>query len=115
MRVLEHLEELSFSVRNSAHQDITALGKAISQGALPSLARVNLDDDLDYVVRSLDMGGHMTRAIEFLMQAVAERNAARRAGEVRTRLRPMGNAVHGRTLVGGNGRGARYVRARTDF
>ena len=76
-RVLEHLEEFSFSVRNSAHQDITALGKAISQGALPSLERVNLDDDLDYVVRSLDLGGHKTLAIEFLMQTVAERNTAR--------------------------------------
>ena len=90
-RVLEHLEEFSFSVRNSAHQDITALGKAISQGALPSLERVNLDDDLDYVVRSLDLGGHKTRAIEFLMQTVAERNTARAPSE---RALPGGMVPH---------------------
>ena len=41
------------------------------------MERVSLDDDLDYVVRSLDLGGHMTRAIEFLRQTVAERNTAR--------------------------------------
>ena len=74
--MLEHLEVFSFSLCNTAYQDITALSKAISQGALPSLERVNLDDDLDYVVRSLDMGGHMTRSIEFLMQTVAERKGA---------------------------------------
>ena len=90
-RVLEHLEEFSFSVRNSAHQDITALGKAISQGAPPSLERVNLDDDLDYVVRSLDLGGHKTRAIEFLMQTVAERNTARAPSE---RALPGGMVPH---------------------
>ena len=72
-RMLEHLEEFSFSVCNTAYQDITALGKAISQGALPSLEKVNVDDGGP----SLDMGGHMTRAIEFLMQTVAERKAIR--------------------------------------
>ena len=71
--MLEHLEVFSFSLCNTAYQDITALSKAISQGALPSLEKVNVDDGGP----SLDMGGHMTRAIEFLMQTVAERKAIR--------------------------------------
>ena len=70
--MLEHLEEFSFSLCNTAYQDITALGNAISQGALPSLKKVNLDDGGP----SLDWGGHVTRAIEFLMQMVAEKGAA---------------------------------------
>lgn len=70
-RMLEHLEEFSFSVCNTAYQDIMALGKAISQGALPSLEKVNLDDGGPL----LDLGGHMTCAIEFLMQTVAEKGA----------------------------------------
>ena len=71
-RMLEHLEEFSFSVCNTAYQDITALGNAISQGALPSLKKVNPDDGGP----SLDLSGYVTRAIEFLVQRVAEKGAA---------------------------------------
>lgn len=71
---LEHLEEFSFSLINTKHQDVAALGMAISQGALPSLVHVELDDS----GRMLDSGGHLRRAIGSLKRAVAEKKSARK-------------------------------------
>jgi hypothetical protein len=73
-RKLEHLEEFSFSLINTKHQDVAALGMAISQGALPSLVHVELDDS----GRMLDSGGHFRRAIGSLKRAVAEKKSARK-------------------------------------
>ena len=68
-RKLEHLEEFSTSLTSTKHQDVAALGMAISQGAFPSLEHVNLD------VLGHMLGLGLRRAIVDLKRAVAEKKA----------------------------------------
>ena len=56
-RKLGYLEKFSTSMKLTTHQDVAALGMAISKGAFPSLEHVNLDD-FGYM---LDSGGHRRR------------------------------------------------------
>ena len=71
-RKLEHLEEFSSSLIWTKHQDVAALGLAISQGALPSLEHVDLDD-FGHMLDS-----HLRPAIRSLKRAVAEKKSARK-------------------------------------